>query len=49
MNPHSYAYLIFDKAPNHMMEKRASSTNGAGKSGYLPQKTDTRSMPVTLY
>jgi hypothetical protein len=29
-------------------EKIASSTNVAGKSGYL-QKTETRSMPVTLY
>jgi hypothetical protein len=27
-------------------EKTASSTNGAGKSGL--QKTETRSMPVTL-
>jgi hypothetical protein len=30
MNPRSYAHLIFDKG-----EKKASSTNVAGKSGYL--------------
>jgi hypothetical protein len=29
-------------------EKIASSTNVAGKSGYLPEKTETRSMPVIL-
>jgi hypothetical protein len=32
MNPHTYAYLIFDKD----IKKTASSTNIAGKSGYLP-------------
>jgi hypothetical protein len=30
-------------------EKTASSTNVAGKGGYLLQKTETRSMLVTLY
>jgi hypothetical protein len=30
-------------------EKTASSTNVAGKSGYLPAKTETRSMFITLY
>jgi hypothetical protein len=37
MNPHSYAYLIFEKTPKtYVGEKPASSTNVAGKSGYLP-------------
>jgi uncharacterized protein (DUF736 family) len=37
MNLHSYAHLIFEKVPKtHDGEKTASSTNGAGKSGYLP-------------
>jgi hypothetical protein len=37
MNPCSYAHLIFDKgAKKHNREKTASSTNVAGKSGYLP-------------
>jgi hypothetical protein len=37
MNPHIYAHLIFDKgAKNIQGEKTASSTNVAGKSGYLP-------------
>jgi hypothetical protein len=30
-------------------EKIASSTIVAGKIGYLPKKTENRSMPVTLY
>jgi hypothetical protein len=37
MNPHSSAHQIFDKrAKTHNGEKTASSTNVAGKSGYLP-------------
>jgi hypothetical protein len=37
MNPHSYAHLIFDKVPKTYDGKyRASSTNVAVKSGYLP-------------
>jgi hypothetical protein len=37
MNPHSYIHLIFDKAPKtYNGEKKASSTNVAGKIGYLP-------------
>jgi hypothetical protein len=37
MNPYSYAHLIFTKAPKtYKGEKIASSTNGAGKSGYQP-------------
>jgi hypothetical protein len=39
MNPHSYANLIFGKGTKtYNGEKIASSTNVAGKSGYLPQK-----------
>jgi hypothetical protein len=37
MNPHSYAHLILTKAPKtYDGEKTVSSTNGAGKNGYLP-------------
>jgi hypothetical protein len=36
MNPHIYAHLIFDKgAKNILWRKEASSTNIAGKNGYL--------------
>jgi hypothetical protein len=36
MNPNSYAHLIFDKgAKKYDEEKIASSTNVAGKTGYL--------------
>jgi hypothetical protein len=39
MNPHSYAHLIFGKAPKtYDGENTASSTNVAGKSDYLPTK-----------
>jgi hypothetical protein len=39
MNPHSYAELIFEKgAKAYNGEKTASSTNVAGKNGYLPVK-----------
>jgi hypothetical protein len=48
MNPMPTVFLT--KAPKtYDGEKTASSTNGAGKSGYLLQRTETRSMPVTLY
>jgi hypothetical protein len=30
-------------------EMIASSTNVAGKSGYLPAEIETRFMPITLY
>jgi hypothetical protein len=37
MNPHSYAHLIFDKVTKNIQwRKKASSTNAAGKNGYLP-------------
>jgi hypothetical protein len=40
MNPHTYAHLIFDKAPKtYNGEKAAFSTNVAWKSGYLPAKS----------
>jgi hypothetical protein len=35
-NPHRYGYLIFNEGAQNMLEKRASSTNGAGKTGHLP-------------
>jgi hypothetical protein len=37
MNPHNYTHLIFHKgAKNIQWRKDSSSTNVAGKSGYLP-------------
>jgi hypothetical protein len=37
MNLHSNAHLIFEKAPKtYIGEQTASSTNFAGKRGYLP-------------
>jgi hypothetical protein len=49
MNPYSYAHLIFDKgAKTYHVEKAASSTNVAGKSGICLKKTETRSMFITL-
>jgi hypothetical protein len=39
MNPHSYAHLILAEVPKiYDGEKTASSTNVAGKSGYLSAK-----------
>jgi hypothetical protein len=35
-DPHSYAHLIYKGTKNMMEKKTASSTNVAGKSGYLP-------------
>jgi hypothetical protein len=51
MKPHSHSYLILSKAPKtYEGEKTASSTNGAGiKIGICLQKTEMRSMPITLY
>jgi hypothetical protein len=40
MNPHNYDHLIFDKgAKNIQWRKDTSSTNVAGKTGYLPAET----------
>jgi hypothetical protein len=36
MNPCSYAHLIFDKGTKNDGENTTSSTNVAGKTGYLP-------------
>jgi hypothetical protein len=37
MNPHSYAHLILTKvSKTYDIETITSSTNVAGKSGYLP-------------
>jgi hypothetical protein len=39
MNSHSYSYLFFDKGTIIIVEeKTASSTNVAGKIGYLPSE-----------
>jgi hypothetical protein len=36
-SPFSYRHFIFDKEPKIcIVEKTASSTNGVGKTGYLP-------------
>jgi hypothetical protein len=51
MNPHSYAYLIFDKgAQKYMMEKRQPLQQILlGKVVICLQKSETRSMPITLH
>jgi hypothetical protein len=50
MNPHSYAYFIFDKASENIhVEKTASSTNVAEKWLSICGKTGTRFMFITLY
>jgi hypothetical protein len=36
INPQSYIHLIFDKGTKDIRWKLTSSTNVAGKSGYLP-------------
>jgi hypothetical protein len=50
MNPYNYAHLIFNKMQKtNDGEKIASSTNVAGKSGYLPaeNKLDPCLSPCT--
>jgi hypothetical protein len=50
MNPHSYAHIIFDKGTKHTMEKRQPLQQMLlEKVVIYLQKTETRSMPVTLY
>jgi hypothetical protein len=51
MNPHSYAHLVFDKVVKiHMMEKRQPLLQMLlGKVAICLQKTETISMPITLY
>jgi hypothetical protein len=50
MNPHSYAHLIFDKGAKNMMVKRQPLQQMVlGKVVICLQKTETRSMSVTLY
>jgi hypothetical protein len=51
MDPCSYSYLIVDKvAKKHMMEKRQPLQQMfLGKMVIYLQKTETRSMPITLY
>jgi hypothetical protein len=42
--------LFLTKVPKtYDGEKKASSTNVAGKSGYPPEKTETRSVFITMY
>jgi hypothetical protein len=42
--------LFLTKLPKaYNGKKTASSINVAGKTGYYLQKTETRSMPATLY
>jgi hypothetical protein len=51
MHPCSHLDLIFDKTPKtYDAEKTASSTNVAGKTGYIcMQKTESRSISFILY
>jgi hypothetical protein len=50
MNPHSCVNLIFDKGAKNMMEKKQLLQQMVlGKVVICLQKTETRSMPVTLY
>jgi hypothetical protein len=51
MNPYSYANLIFDEVtPKYTMEgKQPLQQMLLGKVAIYLQKTETRSMPVTLY
>jgi DNA gyrase inhibitor GyrI len=50
MNLHIYAHLIFEKAAKNLQQRKDSLfKNVAERSGYLMQKAETRSMPVTLY
>jgi hypothetical protein len=50
MNPHSHTYLILTKdLKTYNGEKIASLRNLLGKVVICLQKTETRSMPATLY
>jgi hypothetical protein len=46
INPHSYAYLIFDK---NIQWRNDLQQMLLGKVVIYLQKTETRSMPITLY
>jgi hypothetical protein len=50
MNPYSYAYLIFDKGTKNIGWRKESLFNNYcwKKVVICLQKTETRSMPVTL-
>jgi uncharacterized protein (DUF736 family) len=50
MKPHSYAHLIFERRQKHMMENRQPLQQMLlGKVVIRLQKTETRSMSITLY
>jgi hypothetical protein len=50
MNPNSYTtHHIFNKGTKNKQWRTTSSTNVAGKVVIYLHKTETRSMPVTLY
>jgi hypothetical protein len=50
MNPHNYAHLIFDKGAQNIQWRKDSLFNKCCWKKWLSlQKTETRSMPVTLY
>jgi hypothetical protein len=51
MNPHSFNHLLFfeESAKNIRWRKDSLFSKFAGKSGYLPAETESRSRPFTLY
>jgi hypothetical protein len=51
MSPHRYAHLIFDKGAKNIWWKKGSFFNKCcwEKWFICLQKTETRSVPVTLY
>jgi hypothetical protein len=49
MNPHSYTHLIFDKGAKNIRWRKPLQQMFLGKVVICLQKTETRSMPVTLY
>jgi hypothetical protein len=51
MNPHGYAHLIFDKVTKNIQwgKRQLFQQMLLGKVFICLQKTETKSMPVTLY
>jgi hypothetical protein len=51
VNPHSYAYLTFDKGAKNIWWRKRQPLQQMllGKVVICLQKTEIRSMPITLY